>query len=109
VERLADFQVHGLIVADEAAEQVTGLLILAPNPCTTEPCLPGLAYAIDADGRHLFVTTDGALRMQGHRWAEADLEPGSRVAAHGIVRERRDMAGRPYLEIEVSSLSPAEG
>lgn len=109
MERLADLQVHGLIVPDEAAETVTGSLILAPNPCTTEPCLPGLAYAIEADGRHLFVTTDGALRMQGHRWAEADLEPGSRVAAHGIVRARQDIAGRPYLAIEVSSLSPAEG
>jgi len=109
VERLADLQVHGLIVADEAAETVIGSLILTPNPCTTEPCLPGLAYAIDADGRRLFVTTDGALRMQGHHWAEAEPEPGSRVAAHGIVRARRDIAGRPYLAIEVSSLSPAEG
>jgi hypothetical protein len=96
------------MVPNEDAETVTGSLILAPNPCTTEPCLPGLAYAIDADGRRVFVTTDGALRMHGHHWVEAELEPGSRVAGRGIVKERRDISGRPYLAIEVSSLAPAE-
>ena len=93
---------------DQAAETVTGSLTLAPNPCTTEPCLPGLAYAIDADGRLMFMTTDEALRMHGGEWLDVRLGPGSQVTVRGIVRERRDIVGRPYLAIEVTSVAPAE-
>ena len=109
MERLAVLQVHRLTVSDGVVVAITGSLILAPNPCTTEPCLPGMALAIHSDGRLLFLTSSGAFRTTTTAWAEAEIEPGAVVTVRGVVRERRDVAGRPYLTIEVSSLALAEG
>jgi hypothetical protein len=58
--------------------------------------------------RRLFLTSSGAFRITTTAWAEAEIEPGAVVTVRGVVRERHDMAGRPYLAIEVSSLAPAE-
>ena len=95
-------------MSDGVVEAVTGSLILAPNPCTTEPCLPGMTLAIQSDGRRLFLSSSGAFRTTTTAWAEAEIEPGAVVTVRGVVREGRDVAGRPYLAIEVSSLAPAE-
>lgn len=95
-------------MSDEGVEAVTGLLVLAPNPCTTTPCLPGMALAIQSEGRLIFLTSSGVFRTTTTAWAEADIEPGSVVSVRGVAQARSDVAGRPYLAIEVSWLALAE-
>jgi len=38
---------------------ITGQYLLIENPCTTVPCLPGMAYAVLANGKYYYITIDG--------------------------------------------------
>ena len=90
----------------EEATTITGKLELVPNPCTTRPCLPGLAHAVVVDDRvPYFLTSDGRFRMQN----AVDLPPpGERVVAVGQVRDQKDVNDNAFKTLEFSSLARAE-
>ena len=101
--------------AEPAAAAHTGRLALVPNPCTTDPCLPGLAVALEQPGTPLL------LARQGQWLTEADTPPGWSpalglrlgdalgrvVTVTGAVSDRSDRLGAPYRLLEVVALSPA--
>jgi hypothetical protein len=89
----------------EEATKTTGKLELVPNPCTTRPCLPGLAFAVVVDDRvPYFLTRDGRLQMQN----AVDLpSPGERVVAVGCVRDQKDVNGNAFKILEFTSLTRA--
>ena len=89
----------------EEASKTTGKLELVPNPCTTKPCLPGLAFAVVVDDRvPYFLTRDGRLQMQN----AVDLpSPGERVVAVGYVRDQKDVNGNAFKSLEFTSLTRA--
>jgi hypothetical protein len=39
---------------DEATMTITGKYVFLPNPCATEPCLPGMAYAVESSEQFFF-------------------------------------------------------
>jgi hypothetical protein len=87
-------------MTSEATEK-TGKLELVPNPCTTKPCLPGLAFAVIADRVPHFLTRNGRFYMQN----AADLpSPGETVVAAGVVHEQKDVNGNTFKTIEFTSL-----
>lgn len=90
----------------EQATTITGKLELVPNPCTTKPCLPGLAHAVIVDDRvPYFLTRDGRLQMQN----AVDLpSPGERVVAVGHVRDQKDVNNNAFKTLEFASLTRAE-
>lgn len=86
---------------------ITGFYTLAPNPCTTTPCLPGLAYALQAGGEQWFVTLDGHWFADDRSWSGYRPEPGDRVTISGPVGERTDVRGEPFRVIEAVTLRRA--
>jgi hypothetical protein len=88
---------------DEAPVTITGKYVFLPNPCITEPCLPGMAYALESSGRCFFLTRMG-------RWSDKPLEqeewtPGlsETVTVVGRVTQRKDIHGAPFFTIEVEA------
>lgn len=86
---------------------ITGTYVFLPNPCTTEPCLPGMAYAVRSATQCAFLTTQG-------RWSDPETERqgwmprvGDTVTVVGRVAQRTDVRGQPFLTIEAESLRPA--
>lgn len=83
---------------------ISGRYVLAPNPCTTEPCLPGMAYAVESGGRDFFLTVGGRWSAEARRWSGWTPEPGDAVKVTGRVEERTDIRGGAFLTIEVETL-----
>lgn len=92
----------------QARKTIAGTLALLPNPCTTKPCLPGLALAVIAeDSERYFLTKAGGFYIQDYG-EDSDLPaPGDKVLATGDVRESRDIAGNTFSTIELTALREA--
>ena len=87
--------------------EITGKLELLPNPCTTKPCLPALAFAVvDEDRVAHFLSRDGRFVLHN----AADLpSPGERVVAVGEVEEQQDVNGKTFKRIHFTNLIRAAG
>jgi hypothetical protein len=86
---------------------ITGEYALVGNPCTTDPCLPCVVYAVLADGTTYYLTVEGHWLRENRSWDGYTPEVGDWVTASGRVSERADIRGDPFYEIEVWSLRPA--
>ena len=93
-------------MTDEEPITITGKYAFLPNPCTTKPCLPGMAYVLESSGQYFFLTMGGRwLDKPVERWGWTP-ELGDIVTLSGRVTQRRDVHGEPFLTIEVESLIP---
>jgi hypothetical protein len=89
----------------QTAKTINGTLTLLPNPCTTQPCLPGMAFAVLGDDSvQYFLTRDGGFYMLGSGESNNLPEPGEPVVASGDVQEQHDIAGKAFKTIELTSL-----
>ena len=87
---------------------VQGRCVFVPNPCTTQPCLPGMAHALLADDGELwFITRGGQWSDQPPRVGARTLHVGERLVLTGEASERSDAFGRPYRLIEAASVERA--
>jgi hypothetical protein len=77
------------------------------NPCTTKPCLPGMAYAVRVGDADYYLTVDGRWFSDSRSWNGYTPEPGDPVAVSGEVRDQRDVLGNPFHTIEVAALERA--
>ena len=90
---------------DQTPKTITGTVALLPNPCTTKPCLPGMALAVIAnDGVRYFLTKDGGFYMQDSGESKQMPAPGDKVVARGDVQEKLDITGNTFTTIEVTTL-----
>ena len=90
----------------DRATKITGKLELVPNPCTTKPCLPGLAFAVVVDDRvPYFLTNDGRFQMQN---AVNLPSPGEIVVAVGRVDDQKDVNDNAFKTLEFTSLTRAK-
>ncbi len=87
---------------------LTGRYVLVPNPCTTDPCLPGLAYAVNSGGREYFLTTQGRWSDRARTWGDFRPSENAMVTVTGRVEQRTDIHGEAFLTIEVESLVRAD-
>lgn len=84
---------------------LTGTLSLEPNPCTTKPCLPGIAFAlVTDDGVRYFLTRRGGFIMPSSAESNSLPAPGDKVVAGGSVQEEHDIAGNIFRTLEVTTL-----
>ncbi len=84
-----------------------GTLVLVPNPCTTEPCLPGMALALDADGELLVLTQRGGWLPAGVSLPGRAPALGQRLRVRGELRQGRDIHGDPFLQLELEGWTAA--
>jgi hypothetical protein len=92
---------------NEGTPTVTGRYAFVPNPCTTQPCLPGMAYAIESGGQCFFLTLGGRWSDQAHTWEGWMPSLGDTISVRGSIRQRLDIRGDPYFTIEAESVVPA--
>lgn len=85
---------------------VTGRYSYIANPCTTDPCLPGLAYAVSANDTYYYLTIDGILLFENRSWGRYTPMPDDLVMVTGYLKEERDIFDRPFHIIEIVSLYP---
>jgi hypothetical protein len=79
-----------------------------PNPCTTDPCLPGEVAAIIELGVTYIIVIDGHWVDSSYDWqTEWDFNglPGKTTMAEGVVTYHTDLNGDVYLELELTSLT----
>jgi hypothetical protein len=91
-------------MSEQTSKTIKGTLVLLPNPCTSKPCLPGMAFAVNADSVSYFLVRNDRFYMQGSSEMNKLPNPGETVVASGVVQEKHDVAGKPFTTIEASSL-----
>jgi hypothetical protein len=91
-------------MAIEKQQTLVGTLTLVPNPCTTRPCLPGMAFAVVVGHTPYFLTKDGRLCMSNYAWAPTAPALGDQVTATGVVAENLDVNDCQFRVIEFTSL-----
>jgi hypothetical protein len=82
---------------------VRGTVQVLPNPCTTRPCLPGMALALEA--------TTGTWYLVRNRAFVDDLgvlggskEVGQQVTVTGRTAQRHDVDGEVFRTIELDQI-----
>jgi len=83
---------------------ITGRYCYVANPCTINPCLPGMAYAIFADGLYYYITVNGRWSSANRSWDDYEPQSNDSVAVTGHVRERKDAFGKLFYALEAVSL-----
>jgi len=97
-----------LVMRNALIATITGEYLLVGNPCTTDPCLPGLVYAVLADDTYYYPTVEGSWLWWNRSWDGYTPEVGDFVTVIGYVDEMVDIFGTPFYNIiEVVSLKPA--
>ena len=76
------------------------------NPCTTDPCLPSMAYAVLANTKYYYITIDNRWFSENRSWGGYTPEPGDLVRISGYLGQKKDIFGNPFHTIEVVSLQP---
>ena len=88
------------------SEAITGELRFVANPCTTEPCLPGMTFALLSAGETYYLTRAGAWVGETPEWEGYALTPGDRVTVTGDTTEKRDSHGAVFLELDAEAIRP---
>lgn len=86
--------------------KVIGQYSYIPNPCTTDPCLPGMAFAVLVDGTYYYLTVNGVVISEDRAWDSYTPVMGDRIEVTGRLNEEKDISGQPFYTIEVVSLHP---
>ena len=94
-------------VPDSPVITAQGPLVLAPNPCTTQPCLPGMALAIDVGNELCFITCQGSWQADISALGTPGLTVGQVVVAKGTRNDITDVRGEVFHAIEVNSIKGA--
>ncbi len=77
------------------------------SPCTTDPCLPGTAYAVLSEGEYYYVTLGGRWFSENQTWDDYTPQAGDTVVIAGYPQDRRDVSGKLFHTIEAISLKRA--
>jgi len=83
---------------------LTGMYCLAGNPCTTKPCLPGIAPALFAEEKYYSLTLNDSWLPENRSWHGYIPQPNDPITVTGSLQKREDIFGYPYQTIEVATL-----
>jgi hypothetical protein len=96
-----------LVTRNAPTTTITGYYVLVGNPCVTDPCLPGMVYAVSVDGTYYYPTVEGSWLWVNRSWDGYTPEVGDFVTVAGYVEQMVGIFGDPFYNIEVVSLKPA--
>ena len=85
---------------------LSGTLDLVPNPCLSDPCLPGQVYSLIYENKVYILTIDGnwIWGSDEFEWKKRQLTPGEKIVAEGPVSEHMDIKKNKYFQLEIKSL-----
>lgn len=85
---------------------IEGRYVCVPNPCTTRPCLPGMACAVECEGQNYVLTVAGRWFAQSRSWSGWTPSLGDRVKVIGRMSHHVDVHGDQFVTIEPRSIAP---
>ena len=91
----------------DSSTKITGAYSCVPNPCNTDPCLPGVVWAVVDESEtnyHLTVESEWLWGCEETSWNGYMPEEGDLVIVVGEVSEHSDTLGYTYYNIEVEAL-----
>ena len=93
---------------DNALTTIRGTYQCVPNPCTTDPCLPGLIWAVNDNDRiyYLVGRCGWEWGCENTVWNGYRPKEGDTVVVVGQVYEEQDLRDRTFYNIEVVFLLP---
>ena len=91
---------------EPSQRDLIGRCTLAPNPCTTTPCLPGVAYALECEAALYYLTLAGRWSAQARSYAGYAAQLGDEIEVTGLVSRHTDIFGKPFYTVEVRSARP---
>lgn len=94
--------------ASSSLKTITGRYSYIGNPCITDPCLPGMAYAVLVNDKYYYITVNGYWFSKNRSWDEYTPKPNDLVTITGYLQEDKDVFGKPFYTIEVVSLKQAK-
>ena len=92
---------------ENLSAEIKGKYSCVANPCDTDPCLPGVVWAvIDENETYYHLTLDGEWLWgcEENFWNGYTPKEGDTVIVVGEVSEHMDTRSRPYYNIEVELL-----
>ncbi len=85
---------------------IRGILTFQPLPCTTQPCLPGMAVAVTSDdGTDYLLVQKDNFYMPESDLAAALPAIGSTITARGMIVTKKDSNDTNYTTIELDELN----
>jgi hypothetical protein len=91
----------------DSSTEITGTYSCVPNPCDTDPCLPGVVWTVVDESEtnyHLTVNSEWLWGCEETSWNGYVPEEGDLVIVVGEVSEHSDTRGHSYYNIEVEAL-----
>ncbi|HNX39761.1 MAG TPA: hypothetical protein PKK11_04195 [Methanothrix sp.] len=89
-------------------QSIFGEYCYIENPCTTRPCLPGMVYAVRADGSYYYLSVQGHFVSESLSWKGHNPQIGDQVTATGYLSRHEDIFGNGYLKMELISLQTVQ-
>lgn len=91
---------------DASSTVLIGEYACYPNPCDTDPCLPGVVWAVVRDHKIYHLTKDGEWiwGCEATSWNWHIPKEGDTVIVVGEASEETDIRGDPFINIEVKYL-----
>jgi hypothetical protein len=83
---------------------ITGRYSYIASPCITDPCLPGMAYAVLTNEKYYYITVNGRWFSDDRSWDEFTPQSNDIVTITGCLQEKKDIFGKFFHTIEVVSL-----
>lgn len=84
-----------------------GKIVLTPNPCINNPCIPGMVYAVEINNFHVILSIE-----KSWNWSEIPLivngerfELNDSIKVIGTVFTKPDLNNESYTEIDIYSMS----
>jgi hypothetical protein len=97
-----------MVNASNSLKTITGRYSYIGYPCITDPCLPGMAYAVLVNDKCCYITVNGYWFSDNRSWEEYTPELNDLVTITGYLQENKDVFGKSFYTIEVVSLKPAK-
>ena len=81
----------------------SGKIIYMPNPCLTEPCLPGMVFGLETTSQDYVLTINSNWIWSNNRLIIGDVEYfiDDEVEIIGITTTKQDLNFNEYTEIEI--------
>ncbi len=83
---------------------LTGEYSYITNPCITEPCLPGMTFAVLSADTYYYLTVNGLGLAENRSWDGYTPAVGELVTVTGYLQEEKDIFHQSFYTVEVLSL-----
>ena len=83
-----------------------GKIIYMPNPCQTEPCLPGMVFGLETTSNNYVLTINSNWIWSNNKLIVYDIEYliDDEVEITGITTSKQDINSKEYIELEIDAI-----